>query len=74
MFFVCLFVYCGYELDCHSHLLFSRMEKCIKEKEMLERELYNRFVLILNGKKAKIRTLQERIKQLENTIQEEKHR
>ncbi|XP_058267753.1 DNA repair protein XRCC4 isoform X2 [Hemibagrus wyckioides] len=51
----------------------AKMEKYIKEKEILERELYNRFVLILNGKKAKIRTLQERIKQLENTIQEEKH-
>ncbi|XP_026799533.3 DNA repair protein XRCC4 isoform X3 [Pangasianodon hypophthalmus] len=52
----------------------AEMERYIKEKETLERELYNRFVLILNGKKAKIRTLQERIKQLQNTIQEEMHR
>ncbi|KAK3521810.1 hypothetical protein QTP70_018546 [Hemibagrus guttatus] len=51
----------------------AEMEKYIKEKEMLERELYNRFVLILNGKKCKIHTLQERIKQLENTTQDEMH-
>ncbi|GAA6067543.1 DNA repair protein XRCC4 isoform X1, partial [Tachysurus ichikawai] len=51
----------------------AEMERYIKEKETLESELYNRFVLILNGKKAKIRTLQERIKQLENTIQDKKH-
>lgn len=50
------------------------MERYIKEKETLERELYNRFVLILNGKKAKIRALQERIDQLHDTIQDKKHR
>ncbi|KAF4082119.1 hypothetical protein AMELA_G00148000 [Ameiurus melas] len=52
----------------------TEMERYIKEKETLERELYNRFVLVLNEKKAKICNLQERIKQLQNTIQDKKDR
>lgn len=36
-------------------------------KEALEAELYSRFVLVLNEKKAKIRSLQESITQLQET-------
>lgn len=43
------------------------MKRYVSDKETLERELYNRFVLILNGKKAKIRSLQEKIKELQDT-------
>ncbi|KAI5624344.1 DNA repair protein XRCC4, partial [Silurus asotus] len=52
----------------------TEMERYIEEKETMERELYNRFVVILNGKKAKIRTLHEMIKQLQNNIKEKNHR
>ncbi|KAM6230049.1 DNA repair protein XRCC4 [Porphyrio hochstetteri] len=36
-----------------------RLEKCVEAKEELEADLYNRFILVLNEKKAKIRNLQE---------------
>ncbi|KAF7701114.1 DNA repair protein XRCC4 isoform X2 [Silurus meridionalis] len=52
----------------------TEMERYIEEKETMERELYNRFVVILNGKKAKIRTLHEMIKQLQNNIKDKNHR
>ncbi|XP_050185081.1 DNA repair protein XRCC4 isoform X2 [Myiozetetes cayanensis] len=36
-----------------------RLEKCVEAKEKLEADLYNRFILVLNEKKAKIRNLQK---------------
>ncbi|XP_027490411.1 DNA repair protein XRCC4 [Corapipo altera] len=36
----------------------KRLEKCVEAKEKLEADLYNRFILVLNEKKAKIRNLQ----------------
>lgn len=44
--FIYLFVY-----------LHFRFEKCVSAKEALEADLYQRFVLVLNEKKAKIRSL-----------------
>ncbi|XP_009686764.1 DNA repair protein XRCC4 isoform X2 [Struthio camelus] len=41
----------------------KRLEKCVKAKEELEADLYNRFVLVLNEKKAKIRNLQKLLKE-----------
>ncbi|PKU35761.1 hypothetical protein llap_13936 [Limosa lapponica baueri] len=35
------------------------LEKCVEAKEELEADLYNRFILVLNEKKAKIRNLQK---------------
>ncbi|XP_056288958.1 DNA repair protein XRCC4 [Pseudoliparis swirei] len=44
-------------------------------KEVLEAELYSRFVLVLNEKKAKIRSLQETLTRLQDTSSEgPKHR
>ncbi|XP_039242450.1 DNA repair protein XRCC4 isoform X1 [Pipra filicauda] len=37
----------------------QRLEKCVEAKEKLEADLYNRFILVLNEKKAKIRNLQK---------------
>ncbi|XP_065512605.1 DNA repair protein XRCC4 isoform X1 [Caloenas nicobarica] len=37
----------------------KRLEKCVEAKEELEADLYNRFILVLNEKKAKIRSLQK---------------
>ncbi|NWW45302.1 XRCC4 protein, partial [Pedionomus torquatus] len=37
----------------------KRLEKCVEAKEELEADLYNRFILVLNEKKAKIRNLQK---------------
>ncbi|KAL1266227.1 hypothetical protein QQF64_001902, partial [Cirrhinus molitorella] len=48
------------------------MERYVHGKETLERDLYGRFVLVLNEKKAKLRDLQKRVKELEESI--EKHR
>ncbi|KGL94810.1 DNA repair protein XRCC4, partial [Charadrius vociferus] len=43
--------------DCRD--VEKRLEKCVQAKEELEADLYNRFVLVLNEKKAKIRNLQK---------------
>ncbi|XP_028916607.1 DNA repair protein XRCC4 [Ornithorhynchus anatinus] len=39
----------------------EQLEKYVNAKEVLEADLYNRFVLVLNEKKAKIRSLQKLI-------------
>ncbi|XP_026887018.2 DNA repair protein XRCC4 isoform X2 [Electrophorus electricus] len=52
----------------------SELERYVRQKETLEKDLYSRFVLVLNEKKAKIRTFQETIKQLQDTIEAEKQR
>ncbi|XP_028829796.1 DNA repair protein XRCC4 isoform X2 [Denticeps clupeoides] len=49
----------------------AEMERYAQGKETLEMELYRRFVLVLNEKKAKIRTLQEKVKQLEDALEDE---
>jgi len=38
------------------------LEKCIQAKEQLELEMYNKFAVVLNAKKAKIRDLKEEIR------------
>ncbi|XP_063066103.1 DNA repair protein XRCC4 isoform X2 [Engraulis encrasicolus] len=48
------------------------MERYVTGKETLEKELYSRFVLVLNEKKKKIRALQARVKELETSLQEER--
>ncbi|XP_010876472.2 DNA repair protein XRCC4 isoform X2 [Esox lucius] len=45
----------------------AEMQRYVKGKETLESELYSRFVLVLNEKKAKIRCLKENITHLEET-------
>ncbi|XP_051541467.1 DNA repair protein XRCC4-like isoform X2 [Myxocyprinus asiaticus] len=52
----------------------TEMEKYIQGKETLERDLYSRFVLVLNEKKAKIRALQERVKELQHSVDEDRLR
>jgi len=47
-----------------------RMERYVQGKETLEKDLYSRFVLVLNEKKAKLRALQERVRELEESIEE----
>lgn len=50
--------------------LFLRLQKCVEAKEELEADLYKRFVLVLNEKKAKIRSLQKHLKEVEETVPE----
>ncbi|XP_072923169.1 DNA repair protein XRCC4 isoform X1 [Hemitrygon akajei] len=40
----------------------EQLEEYVKAKEDLEQDLYSRFILVLNAKKAKIRRLQEHLK------------
>ncbi|XP_037656737.1 DNA repair protein XRCC4 isoform X2 [Choloepus didactylus] len=44
----------------------GRFEKCVRAREALENDLYQRFILVLNEKKAKIRSLHK----LLNEVQE----
>nr|XP_056704146.1 DNA repair protein XRCC4 [Euleptes europaea] len=48
----------------------GQLLKCVEAKEELETELYKRFILVLNEKKAKIRSLQKCLKEAEETIEE----
>lgn len=47
--------------------MYSRLKRYAGGKEDLEAELYSRFVVVLNEKKAKIRSLQETITNLKET-------
>ncbi|XP_030625578.1 DNA repair protein XRCC4 [Chanos chanos] len=56
------------------HRIRAEMERYVEGKENLEQELYSRFVLVLNEKKAKIRSLQDTVRQLQDSIEEERNR
>ncbi|KAK9522642.1 hypothetical protein VZT92_019091 [Zoarces viviparus] len=49
----------------HQRILIEQ-EQQVEDKEMLEGELYSRFVMVLNEKKAKIRGLQDAVRQLQH--------
>lgn len=53
---------------------FTRLEQWVQGKETMERELYSRFVMVLNEKKAKIRGLQDTLRQLQHNDREERGR
>ena len=44
-----------------------RLQRFVSGKETLESELYSRFTLVLNEKKAKIRSLQKNLTHLQET-------
>ncbi|XP_051278701.1 DNA repair protein XRCC4-like isoform X2 [Dicentrarchus labrax] len=48
----------------HQRIL-RELEQQVRDKEILERELYSRFVMVLNEKKAKIRGLNDVLRQLQ---------
>ncbi|XP_061762300.1 DNA repair protein XRCC4-like isoform X2 [Nerophis ophidion] len=50
----------------HEHIL-QELEKHVQDKETMENELYSYFVLVLNEKKAKIKSLQDSLRQLQST-------
>ncbi|XP_026042304.1 DNA repair protein XRCC4 isoform X2 [Astatotilapia calliptera] len=50
----------------HQRIL-GQLKHQVQKKEALEREMYSRFVMVLNEKKAKIRGLQEAVKRLRNS-------
>ncbi|XP_077792371.1 DNA repair protein XRCC4 isoform X3 [Podarcis muralis] len=53
-----------------SCLMLLILQKCVEAKEELEMELYKRFILVLNEKKAKIRNLQKSLKEAEEAVLE----
>lgn len=60
-----------YKADCtEMYISFLRLQKCVEAKEELEMELYKRFILVLNEKKAKIRNLQKSLKEAEEAVLE----
>lgn len=53
-----------------------RFEKCVSAKEAVESDLYNRFILVLNEKKAKIRSLNKllnEVQEREKNIEQERY-
>ncbi|XP_041793889.1 DNA repair protein XRCC4-like isoform X2 [Chelmon rostratus] len=55
----------------HRRIL-GDLEQQVQDKEMLERDLYSRFVMVLNEKKAKIRGLQNAVSQLQQTSDQQR--
>ncbi|XP_007559391.1 DNA repair protein XRCC4 [Poecilia latipinna] len=56
-----------------DHLrILKELEQQVKDKEMLEKEMYSRFVMVLNEKKAKIRGLQETVRLLSHADEQQK--
>ncbi len=51
----------------------TRLEQQVQDKEMLERKLYSRFVMVLNEKKAKIRGLQDAVRQLQQADDQQRN-
>ncbi|TNM89477.1 DNA repair protein XRCC4-like [Takifugu flavidus] len=56
----------------HRRIL-HELEQQVVDKEAMERELYSRFVVVLNEKKAKIRSLQDTLHQLQQAEEEREH-
>ncbi|XP_016302714.1 DNA repair protein XRCC4-like isoform X1 [Sinocyclocheilus anshuiensis] len=52
----------------------KEMQRYVQGKEKLERDLYSRFVLVLNEKKVKLRALQKSVKELEKSVEENRLR
>lgn len=50
-----------------------RLEQQVLDKEAMEQELYSRFVVVLNEKKAKIRSLQDSLHQLQQAEEDRQH-
>ncbi|KAM9330955.1 DNA repair protein XRCC4 [Gastrophryne carolinensis] len=57
-------------LRCNWNDMHEQLEKCVQAKEELERDLYTRFADVLNEKKKKIRSLNEKVSQVQQKIQE----
>ncbi|XP_045422335.1 DNA repair protein XRCC4 [Lemur catta] len=51
----------------------GRFEKCVSAKEALETDLYKRFILVLNEKKTKIRSLQKLLNEVQEQEKNTKH-
>uniref|UniRef100_A0A8C9A9D0 DNA repair protein XRCC4 n=1 Tax=Prolemur simus TaxID=1328070 RepID=A0A8C9A9D0_PROSS len=51
----------------------GRFEKCVSAKEALETDLYKRFILVLNEKKTKIRSLQKLLNEAQEQEKNTKH-
>ncbi|XP_054629548.1 uncharacterized protein LOC129179822 isoform X2 [Dunckerocampus dactyliophorus] len=50
----------------HEHIL-QELQQRVQDKETMENELYSYFVMVLNAKKAKIKSLQDSLRQLQPT-------
>ncbi|XP_044302213.1 DNA repair protein XRCC4 isoform X3 [Varanus komodoensis] len=46
----------------------EQFQKCVEAKEELETDLYKRFILVLNEKKAKIRSLQKCLNEIQESV------
>lgn len=57
----------------YSDDFLTRLEKQVEDKELFEMELYSRFVMVLNKKKAKIRGLQDALRQLQQAHEQQRN-
>uniref|UniRef100_A0A2C9M9X4 DNA repair protein XRCC4 n=1 Tax=Biomphalaria glabrata TaxID=6526 RepID=A0A2C9M9X4_BIOGL len=58
------------KLSSERQSALKRLERCVKAKEELEKDLYSKFVAILNSKKERIRQLEEQCNNQDNEMDE----
>ncbi|KAH9519391.1 hypothetical protein Btru_075434 [Bulinus truncatus] len=57
-------------LSSERQIALKRLEKCVAVKVELEKDLYSKFVAVLNSKKERIRQLEEQIRSQDHSIEE----
>lgn len=60
------------KLRCEHSQILKELDTCVKTKNILEKQMYSRFVMILNDKKSRIRELQEAVRTLQQTSDQPK--
>ncbi|XP_034547897.1 DNA repair protein XRCC4-like isoform X2 [Notolabrus celidotus] len=60
------------QLNKKNQRILRELEQQVLDKETLERELYSRFVMVLNEKKAKIRGLQDTLQHLQQADEQQR--
>ncbi|XP_029999854.1 DNA repair protein XRCC4-like isoform X1 [Sphaeramia orbicularis] len=61
----------NHRLKQEHHRILRELEQRVQDKEAMEKELYARFVMVMNDKKAKIRALQDAIRNLQQADDQE---
>ncbi|XP_056129886.1 DNA repair protein XRCC4 isoform X2 [Lampris incognitus] len=62
----------NHRLKQEHQRIIRELEQHVRDKELMERQLYSRFVMVINEKKAKIRSLQDTVRQLQQTKEQER--
>lgn len=60
------------KLRSERNQILKELDTCVKTKNVLEKQMYSRFVMILNDKKSRIRELQEAVRNVQQSSDQPK--